>query len=155
MMSQPASPSLVKVAVALGEDTLRPGGVETMWAESLGEDRYRLRNSPFYARGFSFLDVVFAEPQTDGFPVVRRVVVRSGHSTYQVLVAEGMDTSTEVQSHLERLAALKCTFERANGRLVAVDVPPAGDVHAVYRLLESGERAGVWDFQEGHCGHPV
>jgi uncharacterized protein YuzE len=64
-----------------------------MWAEPLGEDRYRLRNSPFYARGFSFLDIVIAERQTDGFPIVRRLLLRSGHSTYQLFVSGGIDAS--------------------------------------------------------------
>ena len=78
-----------------------------MWAEPLGEDRYRLRNSPFYARGFSFLDVVIAERQTDGFPVVRRPLVRSGHSTYQLVVPGGIDASADFRSYAARLLELR------------------------------------------------
>jgi hypothetical protein len=25
----------------------------------------------------------------------------------------------------------------------------------VYELLEAGAAAGAWDFEEGHCGHPL
>lgn len=154
-MNQAHGADLVKIALELGNDTLRPGEVETMWAEPLGEDRYRLRNSPFYARGFSFLDVVIAERQTDGFPIVRRLLLRSGHSTYQLFVSGGIDASAHFRSYAERLLGLGCTFERATAQLAAVDVPPEANIHKVYGLLEAGEQAGVWDFQEGHCGHPV
>ena len=34
--------------------------VETLWATSLGNDQYRLENSPFYAYSVSWKDVVFA-----------------------------------------------------------------------------------------------
>jgi hypothetical protein len=36
------------------------GDVETLWATTLGEDRYRLDNSPFFAYGVSWLDVIEA-----------------------------------------------------------------------------------------------
>lgn len=51
--------------------------------------------------------------------------------------------------------ALGCTYERATKRLLAIEVPPTADIYAVYKLLEAGARAGVWSFQEGHCGHPL
>jgi uncharacterized protein DUF4265 len=55
----------------------------------------------------------------------------------------------------ERLQALGCTYEQASSHLLLVDVPPHADIYAVYVLLEEGENAGVWDFEEGHCGHPL
>ncbi len=51
------------------------------------------------------------------------------------------------------LEALGCTLERATGRLFAVDVPPAADIHEVYDGLAKGAAAGVWDFEEAHVGH--
>lgn len=44
---------------------------------------------------------------------------------------------------------------RWSGRLFAIDVPPEADIHGVYSMLEDGEREGAWDFEEGHCGHPM
>lgn len=57
-------------------------------------------------------------------------------------------------SPLEKL--LGCTYESSKDpeTVFAVDVPPEVDVHAAYGLLEDGERANVWEFGEGHCGHP-
>ena len=55
----------------------------------------------------------------------------------------------------EPLEKLGCTYERANRRLVAIDVPPRSDVYAVYAVLEDGEKDGLWEFEEGHCGHAL
>ena len=52
-----------------------------------------------------------------------------------------------------RLGELGCTYERATRRYVAIDVPPHADIYAVYQVLEEGERACQWEFEEGHCGH--
>jgi hypothetical protein len=46
-----------------------------------------------------------------------------------------------------------CSYEE--GVVLSVDVPPSVDIYAVYDLLEAGEIAGVWAFEEGHCGHPL
>ncbi|MCP5335133.1 MAG: DUF4265 domain-containing protein [Oceanospirillaceae bacterium] len=32
---------------------------ESVWAEKISNDRCRIRNTPFYAKGVSFEDVVF------------------------------------------------------------------------------------------------
>jgi Domain of unknown function (DUF4265) len=48
-----------------------------------------------------------------------------------------------------------CTFEGAREKLLAVDVPPRADIYGVYALLQRGEDAGAWEFEEGHCGHPL
>jgi hypothetical protein len=53
------------------------------------------------------------------------------------------------------LQAAGCSFEGVEGRLLAVDVPPRANIHHVYHLLQHGEDDGVWEFEEGHCGHPL
>ena len=83
-------------------------------------------------------------------PVVAEVVARGGHSTYRVV-----GDADRFARRWPTLSAHGCTFERANATLVAIDVPPEAAIHDVYRALEAGERAGDWDFEEGHCGHPV
>ena len=52
--------NLVKVSVTLTSNNIQNASTETMWAEPLGNDLYRLQNSPFAAYGFSYLDVVKA-----------------------------------------------------------------------------------------------
>jgi Domain of unknown function (DUF4265) len=40
-----------------------------------------------------------------------------------------------------------CTFESANPRYIAVDMPPSADVTALYELLERGKEQGVWSLK--------
>ena len=158
-MSRPrpkSPPNLVKIAFA-SRHFKESGVAENVWAESLNGDRYRIRNSPFYALGFSFLDVVHAVMQTEDarIPVVSDVVLRSGHSTYRLFLEKGIDNNDEFRRAWEAVESLGCSFEGMNGKLLAVDVPPETDIFAVYRLFEQGARAKVWDFEEAHCAHDV
>ena len=52
--------NMVKVLLQDGKD------VETLWAVPVGENLYRLDNSPFFAYRVSWEDVVHAEPDSDG-----------------------------------------------------------------------------------------
>lgn len=110
------------------------GDVETLWAEPLGGRLYRLDNSPFYAYGVSWRDVVEADPEVDdGLPVFRRVVEKSGHRTVRVLV-ERPDELDRLRSGITELG---CTFEGAWSRLISVDVPPEVELESVRRFLEA------------------
>jgi hypothetical protein len=117
------------------------------------ERRFRLRNVPFYAFGVSVEDVVFAKP-SEGIFEFESVSIRGGHSTYRIIAKETArpDALRQKWQQLERLG---CTYEQGAGRLMAVDVPPRAEIYEVYSVLEEGEREGIWDFEEGHCGHPV
>lgn len=126
--------------------------VESLWATPEGDGRYRLLNSPFYAYGVSFDDVVFAKK------IGRRLFFHglstaSGRSTYRLLLETARNKLQPIKARLSRLNELGCTYEV--GPVLALDVPPAADIHRVYRLLEEGEAKGLWEFEEGHCGHPA
>jgi len=42
------------------------------------------------------------------------------------------------------------TYENANDRFVVVDISPGKNLAEIYRMLEAGEEAGVWAFEEVH-----
>jgi len=142
---------LTKVAIRL--DGTLGYELETVWAEPITDGLYRLRNVPFFAYGYSEQDVLRAA-EVEGRLVVNGVAERGGHSTYRVFLPE--PTSEEDFCPLWKpLATLGCTYERANRRLIGIDLPPASDVYAVYAVLEQGEESNQWKFEEGHCGHPL
>jgi hypothetical protein len=141
---------LVKVTIDLKDDVY---GVETLWATQLGDGCYPLRNVPFLAYVFSEDDVVNAADDAGRLMVVD-VARRSGHSTYRVFLPQSTDEAA-FDPLWKPLADLGCTYERANTRLIAIDVAPTTDVYAVYEVLERGEQAKQWAFEEGHCGHPL
>lgn len=129
-------------------------GSETLWATQMGPDTYRLENSPFYAKGFSYLDIVLPEFDPEvGFPVVQRVLQSSGRSTYAVWTVDGVDSNGGFARFWQPIEELGCTFEGACSKLLSVDVPASTDVAEAFRLLQKGEDAGVWYFQEQNCAH--
>jgi hypothetical protein len=106
---------------------------------------------PFYAPGVSYGDVVNAH-HSSGQLAVTGVSARSGHSTYRVILNDGI-TEEEFETAWLPMAKLGCTYERATPHLFGIDVPPATNVAQAYELLTAGQARGVWDFEEGHYGH--
>jgi Domain of unknown function (DUF4265) len=130
-------------------------GVEAEWAwgEPTGDNIYALRNVPFYAMGLSYDDRVKVD-DVDGTLRLLGVVSRGGHSTYRIFAKKGHE-NPRVQALFKKLNGLHCDIEGATKKLIAVDVLPEADIHKVYATLEEAQRAGIIDFQEGHCGHPL
>jgi hypothetical protein len=132
-----------------------------MWAQPVtGSEwrRFRLMNSPFHARGVSYLDVVRATPLEDRDIFHFEVVERGGHSTYMLIMKAA---ELRVSAYWNSLEKLGCSYEGANIHwegerrpLYAVDVPPSADIHEVYELLERGENDKVWIYQEGYAHLP-
>ncbi len=108
---------------------------ETMWATPVGPDRYRLENSPFYAYGVSWLDIVEARPDSTGFPVVVRRVEKSGHRTIRLILVPGVKEAPERQSVLDDLNRLGCSYEGYNPRYFSIDVPPGITLEPVVEYL--------------------
>jgi hypothetical protein len=142
---------LVKVFFDVPEKDGSVMKTESLWAEPVGGDHYRLRNVPFLVFGFSEQDVITAT-ENSGTLKVTGVATRGGHSTYRLVLPEDASEEKFLQDWIP-LKELGCTYERATRRYVAIDVPPAADIYAVYKALEDGESAGRWEFEEGHCGH--
>ena len=142
-----------KVTFVLDPEEWHGYKTETVWAEAVATDRYRLRNTPFFAKGVSVEDVVRVRRQ-DGALFFDAVSISSGHSTYRVVVDKATESDV-LEEYWLPLQTLGCTYESAemNVLLLAVDIPPDVDIYAAYALLEKGESDSVWYFEEGHCGH--
>lgn len=150
------SNDLTKVLIEIPKTDWHSISTETLWAKALGDNLFRLENSPFYAKGYSFLDTVWADfdPQR-GFPVVRKTIQRSGHSTYALYVSSGVESNNAFSSHWEPLGEIGCSFEGADNKLLSVDVPAKTNIFEAYRLMQAGEDAGAWGFQEQDVGHNI
>lgn len=147
---------LGRVRVALAEPEGSGIGGETLWAEEIAPGRHRLRSVPFFAYDLSCEDVVAVRAGGQEVPEVVSVSIRGGHSTYRLFLDESVEVNQEAFVQFwTPLEQVGCTYERATRRLLAIDVPARADIHHVYSLLVKGEEAGVWEFEEAHCGHPV
>ncbi len=72
--------SLTKVYVELQDN--QQAATKSFCAEILGDSLYRLRNTPFYAYGLNFYDIVYARTLSDEhLPAILKVHTYSGHIT--------------------------------------------------------------------------
>ena len=122
---------------------------ESLWADKIG-DYYELKNVPFFSRGISLGDIVEAK-LLNGNLMYNKTISSSGHSTYRIYSFD----NDKLDFFWKILSQLGCTYERATENLYAIDVPSESDVYKVYEVLELGEKRGAWEFEEGHCGHPL
>jgi len=120
---------------------------ESLWAEDLGRDLFRIRNVPFFAYGLNFADVVRAIPDAPNLkPEIREVVERSGHKTLRVFFDESYPDDSR-PGLLKELNRYEAYFERATARHFAIDVEPSGSYEKVYDRLMEWEKAGFLVFE--------
>ena len=118
--------------------------VETLWAVPLGDDRFKLDNSPFYAYGVSWQDTVYApvDPQ-EQFPTFRSVVAKSGNRTIRIIFDLPISPGNASDEIVQGLLALGCTYEGANPGYISVNIPPAIELQQVCSFLI--ERTAQWE----------
>lgn len=122
-------------------------GGESMWAEDLGENLYRIRNTPFSAYGINFYDVVYAKANSkDLKPSIIRVHEYEGHKTLRVIFLDESSLEERI-ARLKSLSEYKAYFENANDNLFAIDIEPEGNYEAVYDLLLTWEKEGILSFE--------
>lgn len=131
--------ALTKVHINLPNHWATDG--ESMWALPLGNDLYELRNTPFHAYDLNWGDVVRATEDNPNLkPEIREVVSPSGRKTLRVMFSDEIDEESQ-NSILDSLTVLNLSYERADGRLVAIDVHPTADYQAVCDKLWKLEQA--------------
>ena len=110
------------------------GEVETLWAYDLGGGRFRLDNSPWYAYGVSWHDVVQAAPDQDGQLQFEKVVEKSGNRTVRITAEEPFTSEW-----LSQIVALGASYEGANRRYVSINIPPEVALESVTSFLTEEE----------------
>ncbi|MBL0124124.1 MAG: DUF4265 domain-containing protein [Betaproteobacteria bacterium] len=109
--------------------------VETLRAEPIANDLYRLDNSPFYAFSVSWRDEVLALPSSDGLPTYQKVVRKSGHRTVRVWLDPPFEEGNESAREMQDLVELGCSFEGAYSRLMSINIPPNIDLTLIRKHL--------------------
>lgn len=149
---------LLEVVFELPERQRLYGGVtESLWAVCLDDYAFRVLSTPFHVYGISLHDVIAARPLPGSGSrfAFDGLLVKSGHSTYRIFTFP----QTKVDDFLEAwepLEALGCVGDQAPGDLTAlysIHVPRRANIERVLVLLREAQVAGVWDFEQGDCGH--
>ena len=141
-MSSVAGPT-AKVLFRLAESD-GSASVETLWAYDLGENRYKLDNSPFYAYGVSWGDTVLApHDDAEGHATFHSVLAKSGYRTVRVMFDPPVRRGNESDVTLKGLVKLGCEYERANAQYIVVSIPPNVDLARIVEYLI--ERKATWE----------
>jgi hypothetical protein len=54
------------------------------------------------------------------------------------------------QQYWKPISALGAAMENADDHFAAIDTPPGTNVTSIYHLLQEGEDANIWTFEEGN-----
>ena len=128
----PTTAELTKVCFRVDKYT------ETLWAEPLGRNRYRLDNCPFFAYGVSCGDIVLARATVKSeFPDFVRIVKKSGNRTIRIIFKPAVNKSRKSMAVLEKLVEMGCSYEGANPSYIVVNIPPKVDLAAVCEYVTS------------------
>lgn len=148
-----------KILFLLPDNEWHKYASETLWAEKVGANQYRLLNTPFFAKNVSFYDTV--ETKTGAPPFeVQWVISRGGHSTYRIYPFKktksgGVEEAFE--NVVKELQERGCRFESGLiGELpiYAFDIPPEVDAEPIYQNLVQLANEDVLEFEPAHDGHP-
>jgi Domain of unknown function (DUF4265) len=140
--SPPPQPT-AKVLFRVPEDD-GSANVETLWAYDLGNDRYRLDNSPFYAYSVSVGDIVFAPADpAEGRPTFKEVFEKSGNRTVRVILDPPLATGNSSDDVVQELLSLGCLYEGANPSYLCIVIPPEADFSLVCERLTA--RGTQWE----------
>ena len=158
-----------RLAVTFGmtpdEEGWPPIGSETLWAQPLGEGRYRLDTVPFFVPDLAVGDVVTAAPDADGRLWAQRRESTGGHGTIRIIpLLDGSllgSTQALVSALSQSLGDLApgVRWESAGPAysLVALDLTPdlaETELARVRNWLEAGQADGAWEYEES-CVTPA
>lgn len=149
--------NLAKIVIEQGYSDSDTVDVETPWAEDLGDGLYKLKNSPFYAYGVSYDDVLkcASKYQDDDRRYFERVVEKSGHRTLRIIFDESVKESDRSMAILDYLSSMECGYEGFGGeKFFVINVQPQCDFEAVCEYLIDQEVR--WEhadptYEEIHC----
>lgn len=124
-----------------GEDS---ANVERLWAFDLGNDHYKLDNSPFFAYSVSSDDIVYAPfDRHEGFPTFQRVVSKSGNRTIRLILDPAVEGGNESDVLLQDLIHFGCSYEGMNRRYLSITIPQGVDLSAIRTYLI--QRNATWE----------
>lgn len=113
---------------------------ESLWAEKVDLNRYRLDNTPIFLYGISYGDIVEAEP-IEGITMLRftKMIEKSGHRTIRVYTESPEIHEDGFIPILDGVVALGCHYEGFAPRMISINIPPEVDWERVTSFLNQHE----------------
>ena len=121
-------------------------GAESMWADDMGNHRYRLDNVPLFAYGISYGDEFAARRDEDRL-VFDRVLSRRGAWTYRATLNEGFSDAATARDLLEDAKSHASPISQYGDDHFAFSVDVDDDRKTLESILDRGARCGFWDWE--------
>lgn len=115
---------------------------ERLRAQPLGENRYRIDNTPWFVRNLSADDVIEALAD-DGVLWATKKIESSGRLTVRVIPLSDGPAHDALKAVMATFAELGAASEGAGPTypVVALDIPPEADHAAILSTLRAGGRS--------------
>lgn len=139
--------NFVKILFRFYSDVLDEWTIETMWAETVNNDKglYKIDNIPFYA-SIASDDIVFAEyDDTEKMLAYRDTVEFSGNSLVQVVVIDKTVVTNDIRDIFN---SLDCKSEKANEGYFVVEVLADKNYEPIKNKLSELQDKGIIDYAE-------
>jgi hypothetical protein len=121
-----------------------PVDAESVWVELLDDRRAQIDNIPFFVREATLGDIVMYSREGEELRYLS-TLHRSGNSLVRVVCYPKADP-TQMRRQIEKFG---CETEYdSNHGLIAVNVPPTGDLEGLRAFLELGEDQGEIGYEE-------
>jgi len=120
-------------------------GYENLWADELGDNRYRIESAPFFIYGISRNDIVSASPDEEGRLQFAQVVSSSGNRTVRARSDKLVNNTAFKKRVIGELTRIGCNVEELRSRLLSIDVPPEVGMQTVTDYLTDVARID-WEF---------
>ncbi|MCU1644716.1 MAG: hypothetical protein JWN03_4991 [Nocardia sp.] len=136
------------------DDGWPPVGAESMWAIPSPEpDLVALDNIPWFVRGLAIGDVVRVSADSEGLLRMTELVAWSGNCTIRVIPFRSGPLEGNLQRVLDSFEPLGANGEGLQQfGIVALNAPPTADISGMKQLLQQGEAAEWWTYEEGCIG---
>ncbi|MBF9255018.1 DUF4265 domain-containing protein [Pontibacter sp. 172403-2] len=145
------SEEYTKVYFEFFNDILDEDYVESVWAAVVDETEglYKLKNIPFFVKGYSSEDTVYAELEDDRL-VVKGLVEESGNSTLQIICFKE-ESAEQIQKRLEEFG---CAWEGSHlPGYFSVDVSADLDYEPIREYLVDLEEKEILSYREACLAH--
>ncbi len=109
--------------------------IETLWAVELGNNLFRLDNSPFFAYDVSWQDIVEATEEAENFYEFVRVVEKSGNRTVRIIFENFSGKDEQGKQILSNITNLGCSYEGANPKFISITIPSTANFESVIGYL--------------------
>lgn len=120
---------------------------ETLWVSPISDDIYQLENSPFFAYGVSWKDLIKAKLGKDQFLEYVGCVKKSGNRTLRIIFQDFQSSEQPAQAILKQLTELGCSYEGMQPRLISINVPPEVELQRITDFLK--DQSGTqWEYAD-------